>query len=493
MEVLLIIIALLWAARIVSNILTYTQLWWVKEYRWDRMIIHLRTAQGKRIFWPERRRPPISPKSTLLVFLSLIFFGCIMFVNIWPILLRLTVADLLCFPMSWIFVGVVNAPVRLYHRHLIAKAVDTLRRHRPMVVIGITGSFGKTTTKEYLSTILSSKFNVLKTEASRNSPIGIAEVILKSLLPVHEVFVVEMGAYKKGEISEMATMVRPQIGIITAINEQHQDLFGTIEHTMQAKYELVEGLVGRKIAIMNIDDAKVKTMAEWAKRDGREVWGITANIPNHKSQIPNNCTKMFFARDVRASFGGIEFTCVSGNTSIQVKAPVIGAHQVGTILCAIAGAVGAGMTLEEAATAASTIQSNTKSLGTIPGINGSIYINDTFNNSPNSAIAALDILAWGKRKKILVFQPMIELGAYAAQRHTDVGAYAARMSDEIILTNRNFYEDFMKGIRAVSKPIHVQVLSSDKAASFLRRTLREGDTVLFKGKESERVLREVII
>lgn len=491
MEILLMIIGLLWGIRIVSNILTYTQLWWVKEYRWDRMLIHLGTAQGKRIIWPERRHPRVSPKSALIVLFSLIFLVIILLVNSWSILFRLFVADVLSFPVTWIIVAIVNTPIGLYHNYVIAKAVNTLRHHKPMVVIGITGSYGKTTTKEYLASILSGKYRVIKTEASKNSPIGIAEVIVQKLKPDHEVFVVEMGAYKIGEIAQMVAMVQPQIGIITAISEQHQDLFGTIDNTMHAKYELIEGLVGRKIAVMNADDARVRSMAQWAKRDGREVWGYGSQNVEVKSQKLVTASAMFVGTDISASFEGIEFTCTSGNRAVRIKAPVIGTHQAGNILCAIAGAVAVGMTLEEAAMAASSIRPNVKSLGTIPGINGSISINDTFNNSPDSAIAALDILAWGKRKKILVFQPMIELGAYAGTRHTDVGAYAARMCDEIILTNRNFYEDFMKGVRAGRSSVQVQVLSSVKAAAFLQETLHDGDTVLFKGKESERVLREM--
>ena len=107
----------------------------------------------------------------------------------------------------------LNAPTGIYHKLLIAKAIRKLRDHKSMIVIGITGSYGKTTTKEYLASILSTRFRVLKTEASKNSPIGIAEVILRKLTSQHEVFVVEMGAYKIGEIAEMAAMARPQIGI----------------------------------------------------------------------------------------------------------------------------------------------------------------------------------------------------------------------------------------------------------------------------------------
>lgn len=474
MEVLLALVTVIWGVRIVLNILTYAQLWWVKEYRWDRMIIHLRTPQGKRFWWPQQRRPPISPKSILLVLISFVFLGYIVWIPGLPFLLRLGLADLLSFPITWIFVLMLNAPTGIYHKLLIAKAIRKLRDHKSMIVIGITGSYGKTTTKEYLAAILSTRFRVLKTEASKNSPIGIAEVILRKLTPQHEVFVVEMGAYKEREIAEMAAMVKPQIGIVTAINPQHQDLFGSLENTMKAKYELIAGLEGKRIAIMNVDDERVRTMAQWAKRDGCDVWG-----------------RRFSVTDVRAGFHGLEFTCMFGKEKAMVKAPVIGAHQVSNIVAAIAGAVAAGMSFSDAVKAAEFIQRNPKSLSVIPGINGSIYINDTFNNNPDSAKAALDVLTWAKGKKYLVFQPMIELGAYAAQSHASVGAYAARVSDEIILTNRNFYEDFMKGVRFVSDTVSVSVLSPDNAASLLRGKLGKDDAVLFKGKETEHVLRVI--
>lgn len=472
MEILLYIISIVWGVRIVFNILTYAQLWWVKEYRWDRMIIHLRTPQGKRFLWPGRRRPPVSPKSTILVLLSLSVCGFILWSLSFPIIYRLTIADLTSFPITWIFVLILNAPTNIYHKLLITKAIRKLRDHKPMMVIGITGSYAKTSVKDYLATILCWKFNVLKTEASKNSPIGIAEVILKSLKPEHEIFVVEMGAYKIGEIAEMAAMVKPQIGIITAINEQHQDLFGSLENTMKAKYELIAGLVGKRIAIMNVDDTRVRTMASWAKRDGCNVW-----------------EGRFQTTDVKAGFDGIDFTCIFGNKKAKVKTSVIGAHQVNNILLAVSGAMAAGMTFKEVAKATGNIQSNLKSLSVVPGINGSTYINDTFNNNPNSAKAALDVLRWGKGTKYLVFQPMVELGAYAAESHTSVGAYAARVADEIMLTNNNFYEPFMKGVRSVSDKVKVSVLSSDKAASLLGSKLGKGDAVLFKGKEAAQVLR----
>ncbi len=474
MDVFTALIAIAWSFRIILNTLSYAEVWWVKEYRWDRMLIHLRTPQGKRFWWPAGRRPPITPKSASLVLLSFIVSGWIVWSLPWSILLRFAIADALSFPMTWILVLILNAPVRLYHAILITLAVKKLRMHKPMIVIGITGSYGKTSIKEYLATVLSSKYNILKTEASKNSPVGIAEVILKSLKPEHEVFVVEMGAYKTGEIAEMVRIVRPQIGIVTAINPQHQDLFGTLENTMKAKYELIAGLTGKPIAIMNTEDERVRTMAGWARRDGCDVW---------EGRIS--------ATDSKAGFDGISFTAHMGKEKANVTARVVGNHQVANISRAMEAAVAVGMTLAEAARAARQIQPAPKVLEIVPGLKGSTFINDTFNNNPDAARAALEVLAWAKGKKFLVFQPMIELGGYAAQSHEDVGAYAGKMCDEIILTNRNFYEDFVRGVRKASETVSVSALSAEKAASLLRSKVRKGDAVLFKGKEAEHVLRVI--
>lgn len=491
MTYLLYALAVFWALRIAVNIISYAHLWWVKEYRWDRMIIHLRTAQGRMFWWPQRRRQPVSPKSVFLVVAScIILAGMAISINA-PILVRLLLADSFSFPVTWLLVLASALPTQVYHRMVIARARYALSRHAFRHVIGITGSYSKTTVKDYVATILSSRYCVLKTEASKNSPIGIAEVLLAGLKPDHEMFVAEMGAYKRGEIACMARMVSPDIGIITAINEQHQDLFGTMETTMKAKYELVEGLTGDKIAIMNLDDPRVSKMASWAKRDGRKVWGVTLPISNHQPPISRICSKIFSAGEIRAGFEGIEFVCASGNVKILVKAPVIGRHQARNIVTAIAASVASGMTFPDAVAAAGNLRQNPKSLCLKPGINGSLYINDTFNNSPDSVRAALDVLSWGKTRKILVFQPMIELGKFASTAHASIGWYAASICDEIILTNRNFYSDFVLGAKRVSSGISIRVMTPDAAARKLTKTLRNNDAVLFKGKEAERVLNRV--
>ncbi len=472
METVIALVATCWGVRLLANLLSYIHLWYVKEYRWDRMWIHLHTEQGKKILFPPLRRPPISPKSITLTLLGVIIIALFIFFLPFHVLIRFFIIDILVFPLTAVLVAFLNLPTKLYHEIKIYLAVQKLRSHKSMTVIGITGSFGKTSTKEYLATILSKKFKVLKTEASKNSPIGIAETILEKLRPEHDIFVVEMGAYKLGEIARMAEMVKPQIGIVTAINPQHQDLFGTIETTMKAKYELIQGLVGKKIAIFNGDNEYTRKMADWAKKDGLNVWLYSKTATNMKSDL-----------------NGTEFTCVARKDKARIRTKVLGQHQVENILAAIKASIAAGMSLQEVAKAARYIKPFSKTLEPTSGVNGSLFINDTFNNNPDGAKAALSVLKMAKGRKILVFQPMIELGSYTEASHREVGAEAAIVCDDIILTNNNFLEYFVEGVRSVDPKKIVHVLSARQAALYIRSEIKKGDIVLFKGKEAEQVLR----
>lgn len=458
MNFVIIVLRIAWAARIIHNTLAFIQLWWVKEYRFDRMLIHLGTDQGKRIYILPFRGFKISPKTIALAAVSLIMLMWLYGLLPYHTLVRLLILDILSFPLTALLVLIIGVPQWIYHTIVIALAIRKLRNHKKnLFVIGITGSYGKTSTKEYLATILSSKFKVLKTEASKNSPIGIAEVVLKSLRPDHEVFIVEMGAYKIGEIARMTEMVQPQVGIITAINEQHQDLFGSMENTMKAKYELIAGLTGKRIAVMT-DGYNLTKLIEWAKRDKLDL------------QSPH-------ITGVSQKTDGVSFHL----NSVPVHAPVIGVHQAHNIALAITAAVGAGMVISDAIKAAEKISPVDRMMKPIKGISGSTFIDDTFNNNPDAAIAAIDYLATTKGKKILVFQPMIELGAYAHSAHERVGKRAAEVCDAIILTN-NSYHKFFPG----------NVYGQKEASDYIRRTVASGDTVLFKGKEAQHILRLLV-
>ncbi len=483
MNILLALIMLAWSIRILTNLLSYVQLWFVKEYRYDRMVIHLRTSQGHRILFPSFRLPRISPKTvgvTILSIGSLLFFFEILPVHL---LLRLLIVDILTFPITGLVVGILHIPTFIYHQLVIARAVAQLRTHKLMTVIGITGSYGKTTTKEFLATILSRKYKVLKTEASKNSPIAIAETVLKGLRPDTQVFIVEMGAYKRGEIRVMANMVRPQVGIVTAINAQHQDLFGSLDTTMRAKYELIQGLQGKRIAIINADNAFTRHMGERAKQEKYTVWWYTTRMEQEQDK------DLFEVQDIEVDEASVTATLFYRKRTFRLTARVLGAHQLSNILAAVAGAVAAGMGVADAVKAASRIKPFPKTMEPVKGIHGALFIDDTFNNNPDAVKAAIDFLRRTKGRKILVFQPMIELGKYAAESHREVGREAARVCDDILLTNENYYEHFLSGAREAGGGDKVRILSDRQTASYIDKMVKKGDMVLFKGKESERILK----
>jgi UDP-N-acetylmuramoyl-tripeptide--D-alanyl-D-alanine ligase len=471
--------------------MTFAHLWWVKEYRFDRMGIHLQTKQGALVYFSSWRKPPKSPKSLFLVASTCILLGWVYILLPWNIWIKLLIIDVLSFPFTFPLVLLFTVPTKLYHRFVIYKAKHILTKYPQLLVIGVTGSYGKTSVKEYIAAILSHTYKVLKTQASKNSPIGIAEVILRDLKPDHQVFVVEMGAYKLGEIEAMAHLVKPQIGIITAINAQHQDLFGTIETTMKAKYELIHNLTGKKIAILNADDFRVQEMGTWAQKDDMSVVWYSKYTPQDSHIAKDGDTQRAFASDHIADMHGISFIYHAGGESVSVSAPLLGEHQIGNVTAAISASIAAGMSTHDACLAAHDLEQPKHTLETIENQRGIFFIDDTFNNNPDAARAAIQFIAQGTGKKILIFQPMIELGAYAHTSHEEVGRLAGSICDIVVLTNANWRQDFIQGVRSVSQKTQVVVWAVWKAKKELLPNLTAGDIVLCKGKESYKYFVEL--
>ncbi len=528
MQLLEFALVMLLSVRFVRKLTGLIFLWWRKEYRTDRMLIHLKTGQGKSLYrsrtdwlmialvlaWfvPGLRLlsvsglaayalvltgtyllhakswvvPDVSPKVIALFLFFFLLAGMLARVT-GASYIGLAIADAIMFPASWVFVMLIGLPTRAYHAYKIRNAMDVFRRHAPMTVIGITGSYGKTSVKDYLATILSERYETLKTLHSRNSPIGIAERILSGLTDRHEVFVVEMGAYKKGEIEAMTRMVKPRIGIVTAVNAQHQDLFGSLDTTAQAKYELIAGLTGDKTAILNFDNPFTRAMGITARKSGCRVryWSTD---PGTTADAAPDGTDLFRVTDTVATARGISFSVRHGRETVRVTAPVIGAYQAGNLCAAIIAADSAGMTLHEAARAARNVKPADKVMRTEHGIHGSTFIDDTFNNNPDAALAAIEYLKTAGGKKYLVFQPMIELGGYADTSHERVGMAAGTVCDSVILTNGSHYGSFAAGMKKAKRHAALSVMNAEAAADYIAGNAGRGDTVLFKGKDAEHVL-----
>ena len=346
-------------------------------------------------------------------------------------------------------------------------------------VIGITGSVGKSTTKEMVSTVLGTRFNVLKNQGNLNNEIGLPLTLL-NLNSAHERVVLEMGMYDLGEIALLAEIAQPHVGVITNVGPTHLERLGTIERIVQAKRELVQALPTAEaggIAILNDDDPLVRPMAE-ATEAQVLTYGLSSSADLWGSDVES------------AGLEGVRFTFHYKGDEMRVRVPLLGRHSVHTALRAALVGLVEGLDWEEIITGLQTLPSADQlRLVALPGPNGSILLDDTYNASPASTIAALNLLddLTGARK-IAVLSDMLELGSYAEEGHRKVGCRAADIVDQLVVIG-----PLAKFMAAESQacgldPTMILELEDNQAAiNYLQTHLRSDDVVLIKGSNAQRL------
>jgi UDP-N-acetylmuramoyl-tripeptide--D-alanyl-D-alanine ligase len=346
-----------------------------------------------------------------------------------------------------------------------------LDRHPGLDVVGITGSLGKTTTKEVVAGVLSARRRVLKTEGNLNSEIGLPMTVLNGLDRPHEIAVLEMAMYQIGDIRLLARLARPRIGVVTTVLPVHLERLGTIEHIQQAKQELVEELPSNGVAVLNADDPRVDEMARaTSARVVRYGVSRTADVRADGQTIQS--------RGLR----GVEFDLEHAGQRRHVHLPLLGAHSVHAALAATAVALEENFTLSDAAEALQGL-SPTLRLLVIDGVNGSRIVDDSYNASPESVLAALNLLReLPGRRKIGVLGDMLELGSEERPGHQRVGIRAAAVLDLLIAYGPRSKTTADEARRAGLRPEQVlEPDSVDEIIDILRARLRPGDDVLIKG------------
>lgn len=347
-------------------------------------------------------------------------------------------------------------------------------------IIGITGSYGKTSTKYILHQILSQKYNTLMTPDSYNTPMGICKVIRGDLLPKHEYFIVEMGAYKRGDIRELCHLAPPEIGILTAVGPQHLERFKSIENTARAKYELIEALPTNGLAVINTDNEICAALAD--KTDSVPVirYGVEAN------GVKNTSLRLR-ALNIKQSDKGLTFTVtdeVAGTVEITTR--LLGRHNVSNILAAIGVSLQCGMTLNEIQDALEALEPVPHRLQLIAGGTGVTVIDDSFNANPEGAKAALEVLtefvSKNKGKKILVTPGMVELGEREYDENKHFGSEAAKVCDLIILVGPARTAPILDGLKTANYPEQQIYVAKDfaEAQQQLEKRLKLGDVVLYE-------------
>jgi len=520
---------------IIRNILFWVSLWQTKEYRLDRVLAHLaETHQGRStLFSPlnllkiaaiisylyvvvndamlplyallimglylfeffslgnalithRLKRPVFTGKAVLLLIGSfLAIFGLYTLGLIQQEFLWLLILDKITPLIIAFFVFFLSVPTTLFQDYKIEQAIKRIRKFPQLLVIGVTGSFGKSSTKEYAAQILSQKFIVAKTKGTNNTPIGIANTIFSQIQKNTEVFVVEMGAYKRGEITELCEIVQPKIGILTAVAMQHLSLFGSAENLAKTKYELIDALPLDGIALFNGNNEAVLPLYKQTKK--KKVL-YEAVLNQKKKQERADIT----AEDIKVEKDQVKFTVHVANKTIQCMSPLVGAHMIENVLPGIYIADYLGMSVKEIQEALASLKPLPKTMIRHTSLQGTTLIDDTFNVNPDGVIAAMEYAQIYKGKKMLVLEPMIELGNRAAKEHYRVGKALAHHCDYLFLTKKNYQQPLLQGILDEKGTCVLKVAKAAEIVAFINDHTDKYDIVVFEGRQAALAMNKIV-
>ncbi|MEA3453090.1 MAG: Mur ligase family protein [Patescibacteria group bacterium] len=327
---------------------------------------------------------------------------------------------------------VIEIPVFFTKEAMKRKAKMKIEKFSKLTTIGITGSYGKTSTKEILYSLLSRDENVLKTSDHTNTEMGVAKTVLGFLKEKHEFFICEMAAYKRGEVQAISNMVKPKIGILTGINQQHLSLFGSQENIIKGKYELIEAIPENGVAIFNGDNKYCLELYKKTNKPKR-IYSVEEKL--------NGVSLDIWAEDIRIEkeFTSFRVVCKDKETA-DFKIRLLGKHSVSNILGAICVAKEIGMSLQDISDICSEIKPQLGGIILKQGINGLNIIDSSYSANPDGVISSLDYLdTWGG-KKAIILPGLIELGSSSEEVHRKIEKKIEEVCDIAITTSKGVFK-----------------------------------------------------
>lgn len=350
----------------------------------------------------------------------------------------------------------------------LQEAADKIAGLPELVKIGITGSYGKTSTKLILGAVLGEKYRVCVTPGSFNTPMGVTRVIRETLSPLDEIFVCEMGAKQRGDIAELCDLVHPRLGVLTAIGEQHLESFGSVEAIIDTKFELLGSLPPDGLAVVNGDDPRIA--ANLQRSPCRVLrYGLNPDFDYWADQL---------------SYGpqGATFVYHHGEESGVFSTRLLGRHMVSNILASLAVADQLGLSLAQLQRAIKALQPIEHRLQLRPAGTYTI-IDDAFNANPAGAQAALEVLAaFSGGQKIIITPGMVELGEREYELNFELGRQMAAVCDWLILVGPAQSRPLREGALAAAYAQERLLVAADltEARQHLGRIVKTGDVVLFE-------------
>jgi UDP-N-acetylmuramoyl-tripeptide--D-alanyl-D-alanine ligase len=373
---------------------------------------------------------------------------------------------------------VAGDPLRLLRVEDTVKALQLLgaaaRRLWGKPLLAVTGSAGKTTTKEILAHILATRFRVMKSTGNLNNHIGLPLQLLK-LEAEHDLAVVEMGMNHAGEIRALGALAHHDMAVVTTVAPVHLEFFGSLADIARAKYEIIETLHSGGVAVLNADD-------EYVCQFGRDFKGkvVTFGIKRAADVSAHNI-KLNGAE-------GSTFDLVAGSVGEPVTFPLVGEHNIYNALAAAAAAMERGLTPSQAAVALSSIAPPDKR-GQVLQIGGATIINDCYNSNPRALAAMVDTLASMKaQRRILVVGEMLELGPTAEALHRESGRHAAEKKIDLVIGVRGMARAVAEAACGAGTQAQF-VETPEQAGEWLTQNLRPGDAVLLKASRGVKLER----
>ena len=347
-----------------------------------------------------------------------------------------------------------------------------VRRAWGKPVVGITGSAGKTTTKEAIAHLLATRFRVHKSEGNLNNHFGLPLMLLR-LEPEHEVAVIEMGMSHLGEIRELARIAQPEIGVVTCVAPVHLEFFKSVAEIARAKHELVQALPASGTAVLNADD-------EYVSQFGR---GFAGKVVTFAVRNPANVRAEHI--ELRGARGSA-FEIVAGDGRELATLPLVGAHNIPNALAAVAVALKQGIPLLDAAAALADLAPADKR-GQLIEVGGATVINDCYNSNPKALDAMVDaLLALPAQRRIVVAGEMLELGPAGPELHRECGLRMAERGVNVLVGVRGAAQHMVEAARKAG--MRAQFMATpEEAGEWLAREARSGDAVLLKASRGVRL------
>jgi UDP-N-acetylmuramoyl-tripeptide--D-alanyl-D-alanine ligase len=369
--------------------------------------------------------------------------------------------------------------IRVANTKKALQAIGRFYRERLSIpLVGITGSVGKTTTREMVACALSAGFHVFKTSGNHNSQVGVP-ITLSEITPDHEIGVIELGMSEPGELTVIAKLSKIQMAVITNIGVTHIEQLGSRENIYKEKLTIQDGLEEGGILFLNGDDDLLKDTK--AKEGCKTIYYGTGENADYR------------AENVHLEDGFPAFTATYKDQKVSVKLPVMGSHNVLNAMVSLAVASENGISLEAAARKLNEF-TGFKNRQQIYEVDGMTIIDDTYNASPVSMKAGLEVLGslTNAKRRIAVLADMKELGEDAPKFHYEIGEYIAAHPIYELVTLGELAGEIARAVRELSNGILIkEFMEQDALVAYLKEELKEGDSVLFKGSNSMKLSQVV--